>query len=206
MQTISDYIFKAKVLRIDTNSVDLLFDKGFYTFQEETINFVDANNTPLRSATSSLSVPIVEENTYLFQSFKPISKSESTYNVKLYNRVIRNYYYKGLILRVLDGDTVKARIDTGFKTYIEMDVRLQGINAPEITGATKKEGEKSKLWLENKVLNKEVILETFKNSDQFDKYGRFLALMYEPDKFLPNNSVLSINNEMLKAKLAIVMV
>ena len=34
-------------------------------------------------------------------------------------------------MRVLDGDTVDARVDLGFKVHFNIRIRLHGINAPE---------------------------------------------------------------------------
>ena len=43
-----------------------------------------------------------------------------------------NYIYVvDKIIKVIDGDTVDAMIDLGFKTYIKKRIRLFGINTPE---------------------------------------------------------------------------
>lgn len=43
-----------------------------------------------------------------------------------------NYIYKiDKIIKVVDGDTVDAMIDLGFKTYVKKRIRLFGINTPE---------------------------------------------------------------------------
>ena len=41
------------------------------------------------------------------------------------------YEYEMKVLRVVDGDTVDAQIDLGFKVHHNIRVRLYGINAPE---------------------------------------------------------------------------
>ncbi|MCK5581398.1 MAG: thermonuclease family protein [Candidatus Omnitrophica bacterium] len=43
------------------------------------------------------------------------------------------YTYPAFIARVVDGDTVDARIDVGFGIWVNERLRLKGINAPEIT-------------------------------------------------------------------------
>ena len=51
------------------------------------------------------------------------------------------YEYKATITDVHDGDTVTADVDLGFHTWIhEEKFRLLGIDAPEVTGATKAAG------------------------------------------------------------------
>ena len=41
------------------------------------------------------------------------------------------YIYKAKCYYVVDGDTVKAMVDVGFKTHIDVTIRFRGINAPE---------------------------------------------------------------------------
>ena len=41
------------------------------------------------------------------------------------------YNYKATLLRVVDGDTVDAEIDLGFKIFIKERIRLMGIDTPE---------------------------------------------------------------------------
>ena len=41
------------------------------------------------------------------------------------------YNYKAKLLRVVDGDTVDAEIDLGFKIFIKDRIRLMGIDTPE---------------------------------------------------------------------------
>ena len=47
--------------------------------------------------------------------------------------------YQAEILRVVDGDTVDARIDLGFKVHYNVRVRLHGLNAPESRTRDKEE-------------------------------------------------------------------
>lgn len=41
------------------------------------------------------------------------------------------YEYKAECLRVVDGDTIDARIDLGFDTWKKIRIRFYGINTPE---------------------------------------------------------------------------
>jgi micrococcal nuclease len=41
------------------------------------------------------------------------------------------FEYEMKVLRVVDGDTIDAQIDLGFKVHHNVRVRLYGINAPE---------------------------------------------------------------------------
>ena len=48
--------------------------------------------------------------------------------------------YRAKALRVIDGDTVHIEVDLGLRVKRELDIRLIGINAPEIRGETVEAG------------------------------------------------------------------
>jgi endonuclease YncB( thermonuclease family) len=201
MQTINEYLYRAKVLEIEGNNLSLEMDCGFYLFHKEQVQILQAN----RGDAIGLQVG----TNYFFKSIKTEAlvrnsfQNTDSYNVQLIKQIPKNYYYKAVGISCHDGDTFKAEIDIGFHNKIIMDIRLQGINTPEIS--TGEPGRISKLFLSEKVVGKQIVLETFKINSQFEKYGRFLALVYELDKFVPNATTNSINSELLRAKLAIPM-
>ena len=41
------------------------------------------------------------------------------------------YEYNAICTRVVDGDTIDARIDLGFSVWLDCRIRLEGIDAPE---------------------------------------------------------------------------
>ena len=49
------------------------------------------------------------------------------------------YEYKAIVDRVVDGDTIKCTIDSGFSTWKKVTVRMEGINTPESRTRDKKE-------------------------------------------------------------------
>lgn len=102
-------------------------------------------------------------------------------------------YDNVLVTDVYDGDTITVKIDLGFHTFREEKLRLFGINAPEMRGAEKAEGTKSRDWLRERILDQVVELETIK--DKKGKYGRYLAIIYRDE--------VNINNEMVDKKLAV---
>jgi micrococcal nuclease len=105
------------------------------------------------------------------------------------------YEYKALIIDVYDGDTVTALVDLGFFVKKEAKIRLYGIDTPEIRGEERERGLLSKIRVEELILNKEVIIKTYK--DKQEKYGRWLA-----DIYLPSDSTKSINTILLEEGLA----
>ena len=50
------------------------------------------------------------------------------------------YEYQAEILHVVDGDTLKARVDLGFYVHAEVTLRLARINAPEMPTALRPDG------------------------------------------------------------------
>ena len=90
------------------------------------------------------------------------------------------YLYKAHIVKVYDGDTVTADIDLGFGIFLKRRLRLLGINAPEMRGASKPQGVISRDFLRSMVLNKDVFVKTHK--DKKGKYDRLLAEIILDDK------------------------
>jgi len=85
------------------------------------------------------------------------------------------YTYKAHITRIVDGDTVKAKISLGFSITVDETFRIKDIDTPE-THRPKSEAERihgraatarAKELLEGK----EVIITTYKTG----KYGRYIA-------------------------------
>jgi micrococcal nuclease len=89
------------------------------------------------------------------------------------------YIYKAELIRVVDGDTVDLIIDLGFDTSRKERFRLYGIDAPELRT---KEGKAAKTWLREALQPLESIyVQTIQLSTKAkrDKYGRFLAVLYD---------------------------
>jgi micrococcal nuclease len=89
------------------------------------------------------------------------------------------YIYKAELIRVVDGDTVDLIIDLGFDTLRKERFRLYGIDAPELRTAA---GKEAKAWLWGALQPLETIyVQTIQLSTKAkrDKYGRFLAVLYD---------------------------
>ena len=89
------------------------------------------------------------------------------------------YIYKAELIRVVDGDTVDLIIDLGFDTLRKERFRLYGIDAPEMRT---KAGKEAKAWLWEVLQPLEAIyVQTIQLSTKAkrDKYGRFLAVLYD---------------------------
>jgi micrococcal nuclease len=89
------------------------------------------------------------------------------------------YIYKADLVCVVDGDTVDLVIDLGFDTSRRERFRLYGIDAPEMNTV---EGKDSKKWLWEALQPLEAIyVQTIQLATKAkrDKYGRFLAVLYD---------------------------
>jgi len=82
--------------------------------------------------------------------------------------------YSATITRVIDGDTVVARLDLGLGIECVKHVRLFGINAPELNHQT---GQITKEWLKDRILFHVINLEVDQKKT-YDKYGRLLAVLW----------------------------
>jgi micrococcal nuclease len=89
------------------------------------------------------------------------------------------YIYKAELIRVVDGDTVDLIVDLGFDTSRKERFRLYGIDAPEMRTEA---GKEAKAWLWEALQPLETIyIQTIQLSTKAkrDKYGRFLAVLYD---------------------------
>lgn len=89
----------------------------------------------------------------------------------------RLHWHAAAIDRVVDGDTVDARVDEDFHHYALLRFRLMGYNAPELHGFEKPLGEKARDRLIDLVMFRTVCLRTYKG----DSFGRWLCDMFLED-------------------------
>ena len=95
------------------------------------------------------------------------------------------YIYSAKCLKVVDGDTIDARVDLGFDTFKKIRIRLVGINTPESRTRDLEEKERG---LAAKARVKQLISEN-KNkfvlhSQGVGKFGRCLGEIYLGDSKL----------------------
>ena len=86
--------------------------------------------------------------------------------------------YQINVLRVLDGDTVDARIDLGFKIHHNIRIRIYGLNTPE---TRTRDLEEKKAGLESKAALKEWIQNADRvilKSHGVGKFGRCLGELF----------------------------
>jgi endonuclease YncB( thermonuclease family) len=92
----------------------------------------------------------------------------------------RIHVYQAKIVEVVDGDTFDLMIDLGFNNFTKQRMRLYGIDAPEMrtqAGKDLKRGLNNLYFADRTVIVQSV--EAPKSKQFRDKYGRFLAIIYD---------------------------
>ena len=95
------------------------------------------------------------------------------------------YWYKAEVMRIVDGDTIKLRVDLGLDSSRRITLRLYGINTPEIRGVPKdseeyERGMKAKVFVEERLVGKNLWVHAYR--DRTGKYGRYLAdVLFQDD-------------------------
>lgn len=99
------------------------------------------------------------------------------------------YYYKFVLTRVIDGDTVVGNIDLGFNFILQnQNLRLLYIDTPEVRGADKVQGLIAKEFLIDLISDRNIIIHSFNK----DSFGRVLAELFieKTDGWISANAVL----------------
>ena len=114
------------------------------------------------------------------------------------------YQYKATVVRVVDGDTVYLDIDLGFRIRMTIDVRLYGLDAPELRGPSRAAGLKAKAYVENALpVGAMVIVKTYKA----EKYGSYLAEVWYLPGATEREQIIAqgrhLNQELLDAGFAV---
>ena len=96
------------------------------------------------------------------------------------------YTYPISNIRVIDGDTIEADVDLGFRIRQRQVIRLAGIDAPELRAKDADERKNAKAAKEAKAGLERVLLtwqpsEVLMHSTGLDKYGRSLAVIWASD-------------------------
>ena len=80
------------------------------------------------------------------------------------------FEYAATVIRVIDGDTIEADLDLGFRIHLHTYIRLAGLNAPELrmpNGAASRDHLVS-------LLIAPILVKT-RLGHEFEKYGRVLG-------------------------------
>jgi endonuclease YncB( thermonuclease family) len=103
------------------------------------------------------------------------------------------YTYHARLLTITDADTLWVFIDLGFGITTVQQLRLRGIDAPEIAS---RDGQAAKRFVEREFKNLPEIIIT---STKSDKYDRYLADVF----YTVSGKEKFLNNELLRRNLAV---
>lgn len=91
------------------------------------------------------------------------------------------YSYKGVIHRVVDGDTYDVILDLGFSIAYKIRVRLRGVDTPEIFGdRASEEGKIASNYVKTILEGKRVQVHTYKNAP--NTFNRWEADVFLEEK------------------------
>ncbi len=107
------------------------------------------------------------------------------------------FQYKAKVIRIIDGDSLILDIDLGFRTHIEIPVRLAHINTPELRDSNEENrarAKQAKDELAVRLIDPAVTIRSLKPF-KGDKYGRWLVEII-------NSSGVNVNQTLLDLGLA----
>lgn len=113
------------------------------------------------------------------------------------------FTFEAQVLKVLDGDTLRVDIDLGFGSHVNQELRLRGINCPELhdkSGA----GQSAKTFVAEKLpAGSWIVIVTYKT----DKYGRYVVDVYYSDVYKDAEDIVRhgefLNQQLLQEGLAV---
>lgn len=101
--------------------------------------------------------------------------------------------FRGVVTRVVDGDTVDCLVDLGFNAYQYVTVRLRGVDTPELRDRDPKlrqAAQAAKQFTLSTLLGRPVLVTTYKDATTF---GRYVAdIEYQTD----DGQLLCINEQL----------
>ena len=97
------------------------------------------------------------------------------------------------VTRVIDGDTMKVRMDLGYDDSCRQVLRLRGIDCPEMDT---REGQAAKAFVQSYIKEAQMIIV---RSSRSDKYDRYLADIFVPRE---GEEEIFLNNLLLEKRYA----
>jgi len=122
------------------------------------------------------------------------SVSNGAYKFFAGRRSVKDLFtYRARVEKVVDGDTLKVRLDLGFETWNRQVLRLRAIDCPEMDTSA---GEQAKALVQSYLKDTEWIIV---RSSRSDKYDRYLADVFIPKDEEPEPATdIYLNNLLLE--------
>jgi endonuclease YncB( thermonuclease family) len=109
------------------------------------------------------------------------------------------FTYRAYVERVIDGDTLRVKLDLGFDEWTRQYLRLRGLDCPEIARA---DGRRALEFVQSRLKSAPHILVASTRSDKYDRYLADIFIPKKRDASHPNEYDF-LNNELLQQKLAV---
>lgn len=114
--------------------------------------------------------------------------AQDNYSFKTSGRTAKDLFtYQAVVERVIDGDTLKVRVDLGFDLEHRETLRLRGIDAPEMST---KAGESAKAFVQSILKEADTITIYTSRSDKYDRYLADVFAQGESGEVFVNNLLL----------------
>lgn len=114
--------------------------------------------------------------------------AQENYSFKTSERTAKDLFtYQAVVERVIDGDTLKVRVDLGFDLEHRETLRLRGIDAPEMST---KAGESAKAFVQSILKEADTITIFTSRSDKYDRYLADVFAQGESGEVFVNNLLL----------------
>jgi micrococcal nuclease len=101
--------------------------------------------------------------------------------------VKRLFEWRAKCWKVHDGDTIYVTIDRGFEEWSRQRLRLLGVNAPEIRGASREAGDAATAFLQGVIDSWQTEADgewpLYIRTEKGDSFGRWLATVYRASDF-----------------------
>lgn len=90
---------------------------------------------------------------------------------------VLTYVSEAELIKIVDGDTLRVLIDLGYSISVQRDVRLSGVDTPEIRGPERRAGKYVSQRVESWIIERGGYKRLLLNSLDYStgKYGRSLA-------------------------------
>ncbi|MBL8012614.1 MAG: thermonuclease family protein [Candidatus Omnitrophica bacterium] len=116
------------------------------------------------------------------------SSGDESFSLKTSERTAKDLFtYQATVERIIDGDTLKVRIDLGFDLEHRETLRLRGIDAPEMST---KSGEAAKAFVQTLIKKADTMTIFTSRSDKYDRYLADVFIAGESGEVYLNNLLL----------------
>ena len=176
-----DFVYRGRVSEVlNSNDFVILLDLGFRAQTPRTFHFAESQDH-YSVGTEVIALVSRDDKGREMTAFVPGDDPDG---------LAMLWHYPARLIKVIDGDTIDARVDLGCSVFLDERFRLSDIHAPEIFGVRRGEpgyarGVSAKAYLEARFSENGGAM-TIVSSRQ-GKWRRWLAYVFVPDAAMSLN-------------------